>query len=223
MTRPRLRPDNNLSQLGEEAWALAYSMAESVKPRFTADRIIEAVREKSGILLNRNNITTLWQIVDDNQREEKRLVESRAIMAHEIAEQFGVGEAGESLLREYLQGALLANNTNLRDMDPDKVARLVLYQERTKILRDKVAADRERTAAQIRKLEAELAERERRIEELRTEGSEQSVTFLSTASKVLEILKTYGDLRPLLQKYESNLAKRLSIEAERFTAGAAHG
>jgi hypothetical protein len=217
MKRPRFRPDNNLTLLTDEAWDLAYSMAESVKPRFTAEKIIKAVFDKCGVKINRNNVTTIWQIVDESQRTESNLAESRLLIAKNYAELVGQNEDGEQLLDAYLQGALMANNTNLRELPPDKIARLVCYQQRTQILREKVEADKERTAMQVKKMENDLAERDRQIADLRAgNGESPRDVFLSASKRVLDILKSYGDLRPLLQKFDSNISKRLAVESERF-------
>jgi len=163
------RPDSNLSKLSKGAYELACSMCESKSPRFTADQIIADVAEVYDEHLNRNNVTALRAYLSEDRRErEERAVQRKAI-AEGIARRMGLDEEGKHAIQQMLQVAVLANETDLKDVDPDKLAALLIRQQKNDLMQRKLDLQEERLRLENERLQVELSKMQRELEQKREE------------------------------------------------------
>lgn len=159
------RPDSNIAKLSERAYQCARAMVESRSPAYTAEQIIAEIANTYGEHLNRNNVTALRAQLSEEAERERELALHRSVLANELARTLHLDEDGADLLRRSMQGAILANDTSLKTVSPEKIMRLVMYDERTKLLKEKLKNERERLALDNQRLQLEVEKLEREKEE----------------------------------------------------------
>jgi hypothetical protein len=181
------RPDSNLSKLSEGAYELACAMCESKSPTFTADQIIADVYDVYKEHLNRNNVTALKAHLSEERKEREDKAIQRKAIAEGIAKRMGLDSEGQHAIQQMLQVAVLANDTDLSKVDPDKLAALLIRQQKNDLMQRKLDLQEERLRLENERLKIELdriqreLEREKKADEEKRKRMEEAA---SNASKV---------------------------------------
>lgn len=232
-----VRSRNSIDQLPEEIRAKVRSMLASKKPRHTYTEIIDEVHRMSGgdhavsaAALSRYLHNVYADELDDAERNARFTVD----LAKRVAQVHDIDNPAdrEALLISVIDGAILANQKGPNAVDPadllavrSAIADLDNKRRRIELAERKLFLTEQRKEEKIAALNDEI--RRLKSEAASTSGSALAVKrkiFLAAGAQLLDILKTYADLRPLLTKYDRQIATRFATEAERFDfAEAANG
>lgn len=228
----RRRRDNSIDNIAPELRDDVRRMLSGREGRFGYRQIVDAIREKSGgeVVLS---ISALQRYYRSVMAEEIATAERRAQFSVSLAEAVtkaasaATAEDREAVVLNVIDGALLTLETDPSMADPAKLFDARAKNIRADVERGKLALARERHHGELAKLRAELADAKNEIKALRAgaraevDGPTPASVFLAAGRRVIDILQSYAELRPLLQKFDSNIARRLAVESERFDAGSA--
>lgn len=225
------RRDNSIDALPEDLRADVRRMLAGRDGRFSYKQIVEHVHEKSKgkRAVTISSLARYYQaVITEEIATAERHARFRVDLAESItkAANAATPEDREAVVLNVIDGALLTLETDPSMSDPTKLFDARAKNIRADVERGKLALARERHAGEYARLKRELAEARNEIKALRAgassdaSGPSPAELFLAAARAVIVMLKGYGDLRPLLQKYDGNIAKRLAVESERFDPAA---
>jgi hypothetical protein len=207
---------NKVDRLSSEGRTLVRSMLGSTDPYHTLREVQDALKEATGEDLSLNTIARERDHVAESLRRLEDRAVTKQVLTDQTAKALNLDATGASLVRNVLGVAMMAGEEDLHKADPVEIAKLVVANRKVDLDQKKVEVTEANYRAQIDDLKVQLAAA-KKAASAGGGGPAPAALFHRVAKIVLGILGTFQELRPLLQKYSTNIAKRLSTEAERFS------
>ncbi len=126
------------------------------------------------------------------------------------------GDGNEAIM-QIVELALLKSSGRVDELPADKLASIHLRNRALDLKEQAQTLNAERLQMEIDRLKFQVEQyRERVAGDNGLELPAPSALFMHVGKKIIGIMLTYGELRPVLKKFERNIATRLGAEAERF-------
>lgn len=210
---------NKVDRLSGEGRTLVRSMLGSTDPYHTLRQIQEALEKATGEHLSMNTIARERVHVGETLRRLEDKAVTKQALTEQVAKALDLDATGAALVRNVIGVAMMGGEGELQKADPVELAKLYIANRRADLDEKKVGVAEANYRRQIEDLKAELAAAKKAASSSATVGPAPAVVFHRVAKIVLGALDTFGEIRPLLQKYSTNIAKRLATESERFEIG----
>jgi|GEM_PF-4174894 len=116
-----------------------------------------------------------------------------------------------------LNATILSNRARLEEADPEALIGLHMRSRALELKEKTLEIQQQRLEHSVESLQFKIQQyRDRVADENGLELPPPHKIYEHVVEQALEVLKTYGELRPLLQKYSRQIATRLATEAQRF-------
>jgi hypothetical protein len=217
----RRRRDNSIDRLPEGLRDLVRERLASKAPRYTAAQIIREVKEKSEgkYVLSDNALSRYYHKgLEEEMAENRRLILMGIEQRKQIEKLLPAGsEALTAEIIALLDAGILANTT---DVTAEGTVGLVIAKSKLMQAQN----EQRKLKLQERRLDQDYQRLQHQLEVYRAKLNQDNNLTLPPPDKVyqlvgrqiLGVLRTFGELRPLLDKYARNIATRMGTESERF-------
>lgn len=217
----RRRRDNSIDRLPEGLRDLVRERLASKAPRYTAAQIIREVKEKSEgkYVLSDNALSRYYRKgLEEEMAENRRLILMGIEQRKQIEKLLPAGsEALTAEIIALLDAGILANTT---DVTAEGTVGLVIAKSKLMQAQN----EQRKLKLQERRLDQDYQRLQHQLEVYRAKLNQDNNLTLPPPDKVyqlvgrqiLGVLRTFGELRPLLDKYARNIATRMGTESERF-------
>ncbi len=191
--KKRWRPDSNIGRLSKDAYELACAMVESREPIYTAQDVIAEVARTFSEKINRNNVGELRRLLSEEAKEQDDKAMHRAVLAQKLGEKLGFDQGETDWLRTVISASVLANETDLRQVAPDKLARILIADRRADLLEAKLKQDSKKLVLELKRFQLEVDRLQRDLDREKAEREAKDIAARAAISDVEKLSKTDSD------------------------------